>query len=424
MKKKELPSGVRALLAFISVLLCLVLFVTSVALILVTDVRVVTSKDGLKTIITQALFPSLEKPMYSPLAGGMPDLGNLGNGDFQSTLIDSIYDLIEEQMGEELPVSREDVAQFVSQSTLPDFLADKTAGIVNDIYNGELTTTITTEEVIGLIQDNKQLIEETLDITIPEKELGEALGYVEEWMEENDFTEAIQEQVSQITGLELPAKPDTPANPNAPANPEDDASGGLQRPGSAKPNGSQLISGLLSGEVDMSQLKVAEILAMVRSITSQTVQLLLIGICVLLLGLLMLTHWGRPFAAVRSAGIPIMIAGIFMSLPAFLGNFLLGSMTGEAVTAGIILQQVLNMTRNVSLFFTIGGLVLIVAGAILNSVMNKRRRAVPAVAVAPAAPAVPEVVSVPETAAEDLIVAVEAAEEAPEAPVEEPQEVE
>ncbi len=407
MKNKSLPTGLRVLLAFISVLLSIVLFVSTVALILVTDIRVVTSKDGLKTIITQALFPSMERPTYIPLAAGTPDLGGLTDGTLQDGLVDSIYELIQEQFGDELPLTKEDVEAVVSQSTLPEFLADKTAGIVSDIFNGELTTTITKEEVVNLIEENKELLEETLNVTISQ----EAVEAVGNWVEENDVADTFLAEVAEITGMELPSSGGAVGDGGAvtPGN-----SGTSSKP---QPEGGQIIGGLLTGDVDASQLQLAEILAIVRAISSDTVLLTLIGVCVLLLGLLLLTHWGRPFAALRTAGIPILVAGLLTSLPALLGGLLTDMLTGEAAIVGQILRQVLNMTSNVSLFFALGGLVLIVAGAILNSVMKKRRLAA-AIPVAEEEVAAMEPVAVP--AVEE-----EAAPELPEeAPAEEPQAVE
>ncbi len=406
MKNKKLPTGLRILLAFISVLLSIVLFVSTVALILVTDIRVVTSKDGLQTIISQALFPGMARPVYSPLASGATDFGGLTDGTLQDGLVDSIYELIKDQLGEDIPVSKEDVEAVVSQSTLPEFLADKTAGIVSDIFNGELTTTITKEEVMDLIEENKPLIENTLDITIP-AEVVEAVG---DWLDENDVTDTFLEEVAEVTGMELPARPNGDSKPGSTVG-DTGSTGKPSTPSKPQPEGDQIIGGILSGEVDVSQLQIAEILAIVRTVSSNTVLLTLIGICVLLLGLLMLTHWGRPFAAVRTAGIPVLVAGVVMSLLVFLITLLpipLAS-SAEALIMQQILRQILNMTSNVSLFFALGGLVLIVAGTVLNSVMKKRRCCVSQEPIAPMEP-----------------VAVPAAEEAaaPEVPEEVPQETE
>ena len=151
MYKTKLPTGVRVLLGFLSVILCILLFLSTLVTIIVADVRLVTSKDGLQTIITQALFPTPApvRPIGA-LAAGVPVLSPVsGTGnEAQGAIVDAIYGMLSEQFGEELPISQEQVEQFLSDSTLPEFVSEKVAGIVNDIYTGKSTTTITNTIIV------------------------------------------------------------------------------------------------------------------------------------------------------------------------------------------------------------------------------------------------------------------------------------
>ncbi len=386
MNQKKLPGGVRALLAFLSVILCIVLFFSTITLIVVTDVRVITSKGGLKTIISQVMFPDRapSRPVHSPLAIGRPAPSD-SDFNLQGGLVDSLYSMLEQQFGGELPVSKEQVNEFISNSTVPEFLTDKAASLVNDMYTGENTTTITKDEVMELITENKTLIEDALGVTIQDEDIQQIGQYIEE----TNVMESVQEQFSQIVGITPPA--DT-----------DDSTGGsssgdtsLNKPSVIKPSGSQVIEGILSGEVNIDELQIAEILAIVRDATSVSVLLTLIGVCLVLIALLLLTHWGRPFAAVRSAGIPILLAGLFMTLPAALSGVLSG-MAGDAAAqmTMMVVKQILSMTGYVSLSFAGLGLVMIVVGAILNGKM-KKRAARPAVAAAEPVASVPVAVAAP-----------------------------
>lgn len=395
MSEKRFPAGVRILLAIASILLCLLLFVSTVVTIIVADVRLVTSKDGLQTIITQALFPS-SAPVRLPTSGlavGRP-AGYLAETDFgneaQSAIVDAVYGMLTEQFGDELPISQEQVSQFLDESTLPEFLSEKVAGIVNDIYTGSNTTTITKEEVVDLLKENAPIIEDQLGVVIRESEI-EIIG---DWVEESNVMDTVQEQISQITGMAPPAKPNAPG----------DGSSGSSSSGSASsgsvPSGSEVISGLMNGGDD-SEIGLPELLAVVRTLTSVTALLICIGVCLLLTGLLFLTHWGRPFAAMRTAGIPVMIAGIVISIPSILALAVPGIFTD---TIMIVVRQILALTGYVSIGVAVLGLGLIICGCVLGSRLKKKKAAKAApVETAPEAPVEAAPVAAAEASAEAAV---------------------
>ena len=359
MYKTKLPTGVRVLLGFLSVILCILLFVSTLVTIIVADVRLVTSKDGLQTIITQALFPT--PAPVSPigaLAAGVPVLSPVsGTGnEAQGAIVDAIYGMLSEQFGEELPISQEQVEQFLSDSTLPEFVSEKVAGIVNDIYTGESTTTITKEEVMDLLTENADLIKENLGVELNT----EAIEAVGKWVEENDVMSTVQEEVSKLTGLKPPAsvKPDGTGKPITGTTTDEEV---------VLLGTTEMLQALLSG--DFSVATIPNILNLVRTLTSVTALLICLGVCLLIIGLLMLTHWGRPFAAIRSVGIPVMIAGIVMSVPAILAVVMPSLFTG---TVMVIAKQILAMTGYVGYGVAALGLAMIVVGAVLNSKMKKK----------------------------------------------------
>lgn len=359
MYKTKLPTGVRVLLGFLSVILCILLFLSTLVTIIVADVRLVTSKDGLQTIITQALFPtSAPVRPIGALAAGVPVLSPVsGTGnEAQGAIVDAIYGMLSEQFGEELPISQEQVEQFLSDSTLPEFVSEKVAGIVNDIYTGESTTTITKEEVMDLLTENADLIKENLGVELNT----EAIEAVGKWVEENDVMSTVQEEVSKLTGL----KPSTSVKPDGTGKP---ITGTTTDEEVVLLGTTEMLQALLSG--DFSVATIPNILNLVRTLTSVTALLICLGVCLLIIGLLMLTHWGRPFAAIRSVGIPVMIAGIVMSVPAILAVVMPSLFTG---TVMVIAKQILAMTGYVGYGVAALGLAMIVVGAVLNSKMKKK----------------------------------------------------
>lgn len=416
MYKKKLPVGIRIVFAFLSVLLCIALFATTLVTIAVTDLKVVTSRDGLQTIITEAFFPKSASVRVIPkltggnAVGGFGALGSLGGEEMdQNMLVDALYDMLAEQAGGELPVSKEEVSELLEESSIPEFISDKAAGIISDVIMGESTTTITKEEVIELIEENADLIEEKLDITIEQEHI-DAIGG---WIEESEVLENVQQEIQEVIGITPPAvTPDSPTG----------STGSTGESGSEvpqkKPAGSILD---LVGPEAAAPTNIAEVFALLRAVSSTESLLICVGACLLLLVFLLLTHWGRPFAAIRSAGISVMIAGLIMTLPGLVASFL---PAGDPIL--IIAQKIFSMTITVSLCFAGLGLVMIVAGSILNGVFKHKAKAAMLVAAAPVAvvevPAV-EFIPAEETAPVEAAPVEEAAavEEIPvmETPVEE-----
>ena len=414
MNKKQLPTGVRVLLGFISVLLCIALFACTLVTILVADVKLLTSKTSIQQLIKDFLFttsaparsgfaPAGALPGRNPVPIDNPEMGGLDLGgidfsgfDFDAilsgenaadALVDAFFDAIGESAEEELPFTKEDVTQFMEESTIPEFISDKVAGIVSDVILGESTTTITKEDVMGLLEENKTLIEDTFKVEIPQ----EMIQQVGTMLEENNIMESIQEGVQNIVGSEI-------APPVSPDDPKEEGGSGTSNNVSA---GLELMDSITKGEVD--ELGFGELLVMVRFIASDTVLYSCIGVCLALIALLFLTNWGRPNAALRCGGIPCFIAGLLILIPSAVAQFAPALIDDLFFPAGKAIRTVLSLAGTISLGVTVFGLVLIIGGAVLGSVLKKKRIAA-AVAEATAANEVSDL-------AEVLLAAEEPAEE-------------
>lgn len=365
MNKKQLPAVVRFFLGLVSVILCIVLFACSLVTILVADLSLLTSKDGLQQLIQDVLLSTsaparpgfasattLNGGVAVPLStseddamGGIDfgslDLSGIISGDNSSGAVaDMLYGILEEQFPEELPFSKEEVTNFVEESTLTEFISDKVSGIVVDVINGEVTTTITKEDVVTLLEENKQLIEDTFKIEVPD----EVIESVGTFVEESKLSETIQQSISEIVGVEEAPK-----------------------------NDMEVLENVTSGNVD--DMGIGEILALVRIITSPAVLIGCIAVCLLISALLFLTNWGRPNAALRCSGISYFLAGLLFLLPSAVAQFVPSIFTGMGIP-GVVsnaIRQVLSLAGTISLGVTVFGLALIIGGAIWGSALKKKR---------------------------------------------------
>lgn len=427
----------RGFLSFIAFLLCIVLFVASVATMLVADVRVITSKDNLKTIINQYITGSLEVPTSGAnLAGSKVILfaeeKEEEENELMNKLIGSVYDMLSQQLGGEVPFTEEQVSEFVKDSTLPEFISEKAADIINDIYNGEMTTTITGEEIKELIEENKPLIEETLDIKITD----DIVESVTEMVEKADVATKVQDAVSEMIGIPVTPDTDTPDNPGETQAPGEEGSTGSVKPGLKPSVGQHESEGGIVGDVSAAinnitdlihaiqnkeKVSLPVVLSTLRTVTTKNVLFACIGVCVILMLLIFLCKLNRWYAALRNCGAVYLLAGILMLLPVGAAH-LLPIFIGSNPMIPLI-QLVANMTLYVSGGVTLGGLLFIIVGSLSGSAVRRKARK-KAEQEARAAAEQKKYVAVPTSAPvptiEDILSAETPAEEPAEAPAEEP----
>ena len=195
-KQKKLSLGARFGLSVASFFLALLLFVSLLATTLIINIRVATSEDTVKEIIHALLSSpssSQKKETESPEQEDAPAIYALRAptvyalrapqqeepsyteeepdevaADLSQQLIDMLYEELGAQIGEEMPVSKEDFTSLINESTAKDYIADKTAGLITDYFNDEITTTFTAEEILTLIDENRELIEAVVGEPLPE----------------------------------------------------------------------------------------------------------------------------------------------------------------------------------------------------------------------------------------------------------------
>ena len=389
MKIKKPPVVVRVLLGLVSIILCLALFCTTVLTMVITDLKVLTSKDNLQTFISQLIFaaPKKNSPVYLFQAAGVGGVrlddaeipeGTQDESESTQFIVDILFDYLETELGDEMTISKEDVGALLEESTIPEFVSDKMASMASDIITGESTTDITKDEILDLVEENKEIIEDVIGEELP----AEVIEQIANVAEENNVAETVKEAVEVKLGL----RP-------APGTPEDE---GVSIRPVIKEN---VVQGVLSGKHTMDDVLnggIPTMLAAFREITSTTVILSLLGVCLVLIGLLFATNYWKLHAALRSAGITLMMAAM---------PFVAAMVTVQAVPALFadpamkIVALVIQATGVVSLGTFGGGLAMLIGSIVWGSLWKRaQRRAVAEAAAVPveSASAVAEEVPVAE----------------------------
>lgn len=278
-RKPVLP--IRLLLQFLSMIVGLALTVSLLATAILLDVRLLTSADGLQSIITTLISGADTEPSAAlPGNGYVVSLGSTDNAfdnielpadalTDTNILTDYIYDIIQNSTDEETTVTREQVETFVNESTIKDYTAEKAASYVSDAINGEETTTITVDEIMQLFEENQQLMEEHFDITITEEMKSELRTQVTKAIEEDDLNGAIRQEINNV----------------------------LEQP------------------IECTAYTTKDIIAIIGQITSTKMLSYAIGLCLFLIALLMLLNYYKLPKGLSWASSSFITVGLSLSIP-------------------------------------------------------------------------------------------------------------
>lgn len=298
-RRKKPHIALRIGIQFLSFLLCLVLSIMLVVTVVLADIHLLTSSGGIKQVITAVMTPPQAPAVARPIpaANGAP-VRQSGDADDASTdgntsaIVDMLYEMIQESVGGDIPVTKEQLQTLVENSTVTDYIAEKTAGYAEDILNGTENTQITADELVQLVRENKQVIEQTLDIELTEQAMADIEANMAAMVEQNDIDRTIRTEIHNAM--------------------DSAASGG-------------------------SGLPVAEILELLRILSQDTALYGAIGACVLLILLLCGVNLYNVPAGLTWASVPcILIGGILAApiavlqlMPSILGDFaVFGSVAG------------------------------------------------------------------------------------------------
>lgn len=349
---KRLSPGIRFLLGFITVLLCLALFVTAFAGILISNaVQIFSSQDNLQSLLRQVMFVDLQHPAsvrnapggngpalrQTPVRTFAPADIRFSEQQTAASLVEWIYNALAQDFGDQLQVELSTVKEFVERSTLDDFLVEKGAALINDVYTGESTVTLSPEEVRAKLEENAALIEEYFNVTVDAKVIDDVTAIIED----NEYIARIEEE--GIVNIIL--------NPNGTATDSPDA----------------------PGSTETQQIQNA--LSTVRSVLSPQTLWICAGICLLLIILILLVNIKQIWAGLNAVGITLMVA----ALPAVVLTVAVWAIpAGWAQKLGVfsIIEVLLYEVVTINAFICIGvfvlGLVLLVAGIVTKSILSKK----------------------------------------------------
>lgn len=397
---KNLPRpnfGIRLL----STLLCLILFLSLLAGILVADVRIATTKENTAKIIRESLFtthtilPPASRP-GSPAGHGTAVRSQAklaasrlaeddSTGILTEALVKLIYDSLNEQYGG-LPITLEEVEKFIDESTLKDDISNLSASLINDLVNGENTTVINEEVITNLVTENAGLIEAYFGFTVDEA----AVSQMASAAAESEVIVQLQEEgINQVLLDSI-----------------------------AGSGGSDSIESDNISDTPAAVTEAANLLDSIRSAISLNAMLVCFGVAAVCIVLLCLLNRKWIWYALRRIGFTLIWASLPTLVPTIAvmtSDNMLRSLPDELAVVGTIATMILTMTAPVCIIAAAVGVVLVIVGIVLNVMAKKRLAAATAEpqksAPVEAEPAVPEIHSAEEVPAEEVSDAEETKEE-------------
>lgn len=308
-RKKPIPP-IRLLLQLVSLVLCILLAVNLLATVFIFDLRALTSSGGIRTILDSLITsdtgsedPALLAPL--PAANGLSRLNvttsGAESGEEESEEEESeeeempqlsadlltdpdalaayLQSLAQGILGEETDISTEQVQTFINESTVMDFVSDKMSDYISDVLTGEQNASITSQDIMDLLEENEALLEETFQIELTEENKAELFTQVDQAMTEADLDNTIRTGVNEMMNEPLPGT-----------------------------------DGMSIGDL---MLKVGE-LAQGKAVFGALV------ICIVLAGLLLLANCYLPYRGLRWISRACTFTGFLVAAPLFVIHFLPG----------------------------------------------------------------------------------------------------
>lgn len=342
MTRHTIPFPLRLLMQFLSTVLCLILVAGSLVTVLLFDVKALTSAGGIETILTAlttagstdqpaptqpeaaAHRPVMLSTLTLPEGYTMDENGNvydadgnfvysIGQSDSQrpdgveipddltiptnaltdpNALAEYIYQMAQKYMPDQFTATQEEVLEFLQDSTIMEYVSEKAASYVQDAINQEQTTTITTDEIMDLLEDNQPLIEEKFQLTVTDEVKENIRAEVDKAITEDDLNGTIQQTINEA----------------------------MEQP--------------LNGTGSLTLGKLA---AWVGQLTQTKVLLAMVALCLVLVALLMAANFYYLPGGLGWAGTALLNSGVLLSLPLLVLRFFPSALTNIAPEAGQLL---------------------------------------------------------------------------------------
>ena len=204
--KKDVPTAWKVIRCLLTIPFFLLLIVALIATVTLHGARNITSEATVQTVVEAFDFTQMDITSLVPI-----DTSDIPAGESVtvSDLLYESYDSLYQEGAVPIPLEKEAIDQFLSESTVDDFLTEKISGYMNGFLsgNGE-SARITSEEVVDLIRENEELIAEVsggyelteedyqmIDGALKESGIDEALDF-SSFVEENNSVSAVGQIVS------------------------------------------------------------------------------------------------------------------------------------------------------------------------------------------------------------------------------------
>lgn len=364
-KQKKLSLGARFGLQVASFILGIMLFFSAIATVLVADLQIVISADGIQGLVRTVMSAPARVRTNAPISVSGEGALRIAPktrtyqtprleepGDVAAGLTDQVigmfYEALGDQFQEVLPVSQEEFTQLINESTVKDYIADKTAGLITDYFNDEITTTFEAEEVVQLIEENSELIESITGQPIP-NDIAQQVGQI---FDENEIV-----QVLEVEGLAGFMKLTAGEGETAP-------------------------EGLPGASSDTPDLRF--VFKYIQKEIAPTRNLILgIVTCVVLMAAIILINCRQLGKGLRRVGYPLIFAGSIHFLLNGLTDALSGILNslagGDAAIAQFVnlvpklIRYILDKTAGVSIAVFVIGVAMFVGGIVLSIVLRPKK---------------------------------------------------
>lgn len=372
-KQKKLSLGARFGLYVASFLLGLLLFVSAITTALIANLQIVTSEENISGMIREVISAPAHIRPNAPVRIGQSGL-RVAPGtnrtyamprreepsgvasSLTDQLIGMFYEEVSGQFEEEFPVSQEEFTQMINDSTVKDYIADKTASLITDYFNDEITTTFEPEEIVQLIQENSELIETITGEPIPE-DIAQQVATV---FDENEIIVKVEAEglagFMEMTGTSIPGLPGGGASTD---NAEDEA---------------------------QNSINIRDIIDALRAFSSTQNLIIGIAVCLVLIAAIILINCRQVGKGLRRAGYPLMWAGclvILNLLAKFQPDLWVVDYDASLTLIMKLARYILLQTAVVNIVVFGTGLALFIAGIVLPIVLRFKRKATVSIPASP-----------------------------------------
>jgi len=327
--KKEKPSRERRwnpgpvsriFLRIGSVLLSLVLSVALFATVLTVDMQTLTSESTIEQVIESVMLQDTDASLLVLAKNSKDD--DSAAARLQDKLVDMIYDVLKKNDTEgRITATKDQISEFLSRSDSDKFLSNKISGLMDDLINGTDNTRIRSSDVIKLLERNEDLALEVFGKDVNEKMKTD----IKKFMDDKDIDRLIHKEIfpkireSSIVGI----------------------------------------------------LSVSSLLSFAQMMASPVTLILLILLDIVLIGLLLLTHWLRIGATMRCVGTCFTSVGSLFAVPTLIIQLGILPLAEELT----IVLQLLTALVAVFHYVVLGiGILLLISSLIVRIIELKTRR--------------------------------------------------